>query len=89
MLGDPFDDMPQIGLWIEPVKFRRADQAVDRGGSLAAGVGAGEEIIFSAQGHRTQPFAPTNWIIRFNPRFPHPQECWRCRLHFHVAGLNL
>jgi hypothetical protein len=46
MLGDAFDDMPQIDLWIEPLEFGRADQAVNRGGSLTAGIGAGEEIVF-------------------------------------------
>ena len=47
MLGDAFDDMPQISLRIKPVQFGRTDKAVDCGGSLAAGVGACEEIVFS------------------------------------------
>src|SRR5271154_6099992 len=54
MLGDAFDDMPQISLRIEPVQFSRADEAVDCGGSLTAGVRTGEEIVFSPEGYCPQ-----------------------------------
>lgn len=36
------------------MQFGRAHEAVDRGGSLTARIGAGEEIIFSPESHRTQ-----------------------------------
>ena len=50
MLGDPFDDMPQISPWIEALQFGRADEAVDCRGSLTAGIRTGEEIVFSPEG---------------------------------------
>src|SRR5258707_1211787 len=54
MLGDAFDDMPQISLRIEPVQFSRADEAVDCGGSLTARVRTGEEKVFSPEGPCSQ-----------------------------------
>ena len=44
----------QIGFGIEAVEFGRADQAVDRGGAFAAGIGAGEQVVLAAQCDRAQ-----------------------------------
>jgi len=38
MIGDTFDDMPQVGMWVEFGQFGRPDQAVDGSGSFTAGV---------------------------------------------------
>jgi hypothetical protein len=38
-------------LAVETVKFGRTVEAVDRGGSLTTGIGAGKEIIFSPEGN--------------------------------------
>ena len=45
VIGNARQDLAQIGLRIEAVEFGRADQAVDGGSALAAGIGAGEKII--------------------------------------------
>jgi len=45
VVSDAGEDIAQISLWVEAVQLGRADQAVESGGTLTAGVGAGEEII--------------------------------------------
>lgn len=47
MLGDAPEDVTQVGFRVEPVEFRGADQRVGVGCALAAGVGAGKEIVFA------------------------------------------
>jgi hypothetical protein len=42
VIGDAGQHVTQIELRVETVELRCADQAVDRGGSLASGIGAGE-----------------------------------------------
>ncbi len=49
MLGDAREHLAQIGLGIQAVEFRRADQAVDRRGTLAAGVRPGEEVVLATK----------------------------------------
>lgn len=49
MLGDAFEDVSQVGLGVDAVELGGTDQAVDVGGTFAAGVGAGEEIILPTE----------------------------------------
>ena len=42
MVGDTGQDISEIRFGIETIEFGGAYQAVDRSGSLAAGIGAGE-----------------------------------------------
>src|ERR1039457_2569854 len=57
MVGDLTEHRAQVEFWIEAVELGRADQRIDGGGPFAARVGAGEEIVFPAQGHTAQrPF---------------------------------
>src|SRR5258708_1681950 len=60
MIGDVGQHVSEIRFGIATVEFGAADQAVDCGGSLAAGVGAGEQVVFSAQGDGAQGTAETN-----------------------------
>ena len=48
------EHLAQVRLGIQAVQLRRADQAVDRRGALAAGVRAGEEVVLAAERHRAQ-----------------------------------
>ena len=52
MVSDAGQHAAQVELWIETVEFGGADQAVDRGGALATGIGASEQVIFPAQSDR-------------------------------------
>lgn len=45
MFGDASKDLAQVGLGIQAIELGRADQAIERRSSFAAGVGAREEII--------------------------------------------
>ena len=45
VVGNAREDIAQITLGVETVQLGRADQAVESGGTLTAGVRAGEEII--------------------------------------------
>jgi hypothetical protein len=45
MLGDAGQHGPEVRLRIEAVELGRANQGVDRRRSLAAGVGAREQIV--------------------------------------------
>jgi hypothetical protein len=49
VIGDAGKHVAQVGFGVEAVQFRRLDQRVHGGGTLAAAVGAGEEPILSAQ----------------------------------------
>jgi hypothetical protein len=48
MIGDAGQHVSEIRFRVETVEFGGADQAVDRGGALAAGIGAGEQVVFAA-----------------------------------------
>ena len=54
MIGDMCQHVTQPGFGVDTVQLARADQRVDRGGALAAAVGAGEQVIAAADGHATQ-----------------------------------
>jgi hypothetical protein len=43
------EHVAQIGFRVEAVQLGGADQAVDRGGALATGIGAGEQVVLAAQ----------------------------------------
>ena len=47
MFGDPLDDETQIGFGVEAVELGRADQAVNRGCTITAGIGTGKQEILS------------------------------------------
>lgn len=49
MLGDTLDHIAQVRLGIDAVELGRTDQAVDRGGTLAAGIGTGEQVILAPE----------------------------------------
>jgi hypothetical protein len=51
MRADASNDLAQVGLGLQAVERGRTDQRVEEGGSLASGVTAGEEPIFSSEGH--------------------------------------
>src|ERR1700722_960051 len=48
--GDAVDDVGQPGFGVEAVEAGGGDQGVEHGGALAAGVGAGEEVVLAAEG---------------------------------------
>ena len=54
MIGDMRQHVTQPGFGVDTVQLGGAEQRVDRGGALAAAVGAGEQIIAAADGHATQ-----------------------------------
>ncbi len=41
-------------LWVETVKLGALDQRIDCGGTAAAGIGAGEQVILAANGDAAQ-----------------------------------
>jgi hypothetical protein len=43
VIGDATEDVTQIGFRVETVQFRRLDQGIHAGGTLAAAVGTGED----------------------------------------------
>jgi len=51
VIGDMRQRMAQPGFGVDPVQLGRADQRVDGGGALAPAVGAGEQVIASADGN--------------------------------------
>ena len=68
MIGDPCEDIAQIGFWVETVQLGRADQAVNRCGPLTAGIRACEKVILASQNHRSQSafgrVMPTSGLCR-------------------------
>src|SRR5271155_2033793 len=54
MIGDAGQHISEIRFGIETVELGGADQAVDRGGTLTAGIGAGEQVVFPAQSDGSQ-----------------------------------
>ena len=47
MVGNARQDFPQVSLRIEPVELGRLHQAVDRRGTLAAGIRAEEQEVLA------------------------------------------
>ena len=47
MIGDAGQHVAEVGFGIKSVQVRGADQAVNCGGALAAGIGAGEQVVLS------------------------------------------
>jgi hypothetical protein len=43
VIGDAAEHLAQVGFGIEAVEFGAFNKGVDRGGALAAGIGAGEQ----------------------------------------------
>jgi hypothetical protein len=52
MIGDAGQHVAQVGLGIETIELGGFDQRVDCRSALAAGIGAGEEIVLAAEGYR-------------------------------------
>src|SRR5579862_181716 len=53
MLGDPLEHMAQVEIGIHPIEQRRTDQAIDVSGALAPGIGAGKQVVASAEDQRS------------------------------------
>jgi hypothetical protein len=51
VIGDAAEHLAQVGFGIEAVELDAFNKGVDRGGALAAGIGAGEQIILPAEGN--------------------------------------
>ena len=54
MVGDAVDGVAQPGFGIDLVELGGFDEAVDRGGAVAALVGAGEQPVLAADGDAAQ-----------------------------------
>jgi hypothetical protein len=52
VIGDAPEEVPQVGERIDAGELAGFDQAVDRRGAVAAGVGAGEQPVLAAEGNR-------------------------------------
>ena len=50
VVSDAGEQVGEIVLWIETVELGALDQGVDRSGAVAAGIGAGKQIILAANG---------------------------------------
>jgi hypothetical protein len=50
VVSNSLDDEAQISFRVEVVEFRRADQAVNRGGTITAGIRAGKQEILASKG---------------------------------------
>ena len=88
MIGDMRQHVTQPGFGVDTVQLGRADQRVDRGGALAAAVGAGEHVIAAADGHAMQG-AFGRRVINLDgavvalaqqrgPQLERVQDCCRC-----------
>jgi hypothetical protein len=53
VVGDAFEDVLEIYLWVEPVELGRAEQRVDGCCAFTTGVRAGEEEVFASEGDST------------------------------------
>jgi hypothetical protein len=49
MIGDPRQNLTQVCLGIHSIEFRRTDQAINGGRTLASQVGTSEQVIFPTQ----------------------------------------
>jgi len=50
MVGDTGYHVPQIGFGIEPVEFRRTDQAVDVGRAFPTSIRSSKQVVLASQG---------------------------------------
>jgi hypothetical protein len=53
VVGDAFEDVLEVDLWIESVDLGRAEQRVDGCGAFTTGIRTGEEEVFSSEGDST------------------------------------
>ena len=51
MLGDAFEHVAQVGLWVQAVELGRADQAVHGGCAFTAGIRASVQPVLASEGH--------------------------------------
>lgn len=57
VIGDLFEQATEIELRTEPVELGRAEQRVDGGGAVTAGIGSAEKEVLPSQSHDAQsPF---------------------------------
>jgi hypothetical protein len=63
MIGDAGKNASQVGFGIETIELGRLDQRVDGGGTLAALVGACEEVVLAA--HATNLLADYHGIVQY------------------------
>ena len=54
VIGDAGENVAEVFFRIELVESGGFDEGVDSGGTLAAGIGAGEEIVLAAEGYAAQ-----------------------------------
>ncbi len=54
MVRDVREHMSKIGFWIECVELGCADKAVDCGGTLTSGIGAGKQKVLSSKSDSAQ-----------------------------------
>jgi hypothetical protein len=54
------EHLAQVRFGIDAVEFGCADEAVDRGGAFATGIGAREQVVLATQGDHAQSSCPTN-----------------------------
>jgi len=54
MVGDAGEHVGKIMLRVEAVELGTFNQRIDRGGAAAADIGAGKQIIFTANGDAAQ-----------------------------------
>jgi hypothetical protein len=52
VIGYAADDIAKPGLWIDVVEASGLDERVHDSGAAAAFIRAGEQIVFSSEGHR-------------------------------------
>jgi hypothetical protein len=51
-IGNASEHIGEIALRVEAIKLGGLDQRIHGGGAMAAGIGAGEQIILAANGNR-------------------------------------
>lgn len=54
MVGDAGEHVGKVMLRVEAVELGTFNQRIDRGGAAATGIGAGKQIIFTANGDAAQ-----------------------------------
>jgi len=47
VIGDAREHVAEVGFRIDAVQLGRADQAVDRGGAVAAGIGSSKQVVLA------------------------------------------
>src|SRR5512140_798902 len=54
VIGDAFQHLAKVSLWVEPIQLRRTDQGVHGRSALAAGVAPGKQVILPSKSDRPQ-----------------------------------